>query len=161
MGAAAFALEETELAKVVKKATPNKAAIEAEVKKFSAKMKDMMKTIKKLDAEDKKIAKAFYKKHAMKVKNWMKQRAAMKKKLIKTIKLAKAALKKAGIKKWIKQLRAMDNKLKATVKKDVKAMLKEAKKVQKMRQAIAKRCSPSPVKEAMKAGKAAAKAIFA
>merc|ERR1712227_937203 len=132
--AAVFALEDTELAKVVKKATPNKAAIEAEVKKFAAKMKDLKATIKKLDAQDKKIVKAFYKKHAMKVKGWMKQRAAMKKKLIATMKLAKAALKKAGIKKHVKALQAMDKKLKATVKADLKAFVAEAKKLQKARQ---------------------------
>merc|ERR1712146_486960 len=109
-------------------------------------MKDLKKTIKKLDAEDRKIAKAFFKKHAKKVKGWMKQRAAMKKKLIKTLKLAKAALKKAGIKKHVKALQAMDKKLKATVKKDLKAFIKEGMKLDKVRRAVAKKMLTKPVK---------------
>merc|ERR1711988_2088297 len=130
--ALAAAFSETELAA---KATPNQLAIERTVKAFAAKMRVLKASIKLQKAQDDKIRKAFFKKHAKKVKNWVAQRKAMKAKFITIMKNAKAALKKAGIKAQVQQLKAMDRRLAMTVKKDVTAFLKEGKKLDDIRKA--------------------------
>ena len=156
--AAAFAITESELELA---ATPSKAVIEAQVKSFAAKMRSLKATIKKLQGEDQAIRKAFFKKHAKSVKGWVAQRKAMKAKFIATLKLAKASLKKAGIKAQVQQLKAMDKKLAMTVKADVTRFFKEGMALDKARMAVAKKNVGPKLVDAVKSGKAAAKAIFA
>merc|ERR1711907_896500 len=117
------------------------------------KMKALVKTMKKLDAEDKKITKAFFKKHAPKVKGWIAQRKAMKKLFKKILKNAANTLKKAGIPAQVKTLKAMDRRLAATVKRDVKAFFVEGKKLDTLRKKIAEKRVGVPAKEAAVAAK--------
>ena len=156
--AAAVAMTAEDLTEM---ATPKAALVKAELKKFGAKMKTLVAVMKKLDAEDKKITKAFFKKHAPKVKGWIAQRKAMKKLFKKTLKNAASTLKKAGIPAQVKTLKAMDRRLAATVKRDVKAFFVEGKKLDTLRKKIAERRVGVPAKEAAVAAKRAAKAIFA
>merc|ERR1712167_215466 len=96
-----------------------------------------------MHGEDQKLRKAFFKKHAKSVKGWVAQRKAMKAKFIATLKMAKSALKKAGI------------------KADVTRFFKDMKAIKKGRDAMVKRNIQPKVIDAFKAGGAAAKAIFA
>merc|ERR1712022_81442 len=108
--AAAVAFSETELRAM----TPNQRAIETSVRTFAKKMAALKAAIKLQKTQDDRIRKAFFKRHAQKVKGWVAQRKAMKAKFISILKNAKAALKKAGIKKQVQQLKAMDRRLAAT-----------------------------------------------
>ena len=156
--AAAVAMTAEDLTEM---ATPKAALVKAELKKFGAKMKTLVTVMKKLDAEDKKITKAFFKKHAPKVKGWVAQRKAMKALFKATLKNAATTLKKAAIPAQIKTLKAMDRRLAATVKRDVKAFFVEGKRLDTYRKRVAKARLEKPLKEAGAATKAAVKAIFA
>ena len=156
--AAVAAFTETELAA---KATPNQKAIEKTVKAFAAKMRALKAAIKLQKAEDDKIRKAFFKKHAKKVKGWIAQRKAMKAKFQSIMKNVKAALKKAGIKAQVQQLKAMDKKLAMTVKKDVTAFMKEGHKLDMQRKAVWMKVAGPKAKAVAAQGKKMMKAIFA
>merc|ERR1711988_1803713 len=114
-------------------------AIKKTVSAFATKIAALKKAMLVHKAVDKKIVKAFLKKHAKKVKGWKAQRKAMKAKMVSIMKNAKAALKKAGIKAQVKTLKAMDKRLAATVKRDVTAFVKEAKALDKARWAVWKK----------------------
>merc|ERR1712048_359171 len=98
--AAAVAMSETELRAM----TPNQRAIESSVRVFAKKMAALKAAIKLQKTQDDRIRKAFFKKHAQKVKGWVAQRKAMKAKFIAMLKNAKSALKKAGVPKQMKTL---------------------------------------------------------
>merc|ERR1712084_27035 len=120
--AAAVAMTETELRAM----TPNQRAIESSVRVFAKKMAALKAAIKLQKTQDDAIRKAFFKKHAKKVKGWVAQRKAMKAKFVSILKNAKAALKKSTVPAQIKTLKAMDKRLAATVKRDLTAFFKEA-----------------------------------
>merc|ERR1712039_806784 len=124
-------------------------------------MRTLKAAIKLQKTQDDRIRKAFFKKHAKKVKNWVAQRKAMKAKFIAMLKNAKSALKKAGVPKQMKALKAMDKRLAMTVKADVTKFFKEGAALDKIRPKVAMKRIGGPAKETAKAAKAAAKAIFA
>ena len=156
--AAAFAYTESELTEL---AMPKEKLVKAELAKFKTKFMKLVQVMKSLDGVDRKLTKAFLKKHAPKVKTWMAQRKAMKAKFMSILKNAKSALMKAKIPAQVKTLKAMDKALAMRVVKDVKAFMKEGMALKKMRMAVAKKTVGPKMMDAMKAGKGAAKAIFA
>merc|ERR1712146_164819 len=155
--AAAVAMTETELRAM----TPKQRAIESSVRVFAKKMAALKAAIKLQKTQDDRIRKAFFKKHAQKVKGWVAQRKAMKAKFIAMLKNAKSALKKAGVPKQMKTLKAMDRRLAATVKRDLKAFFTEGKKLDDARKAVYKRRLTGPAKAAGAQLKKTVKAIFA
>ena len=112
---------------------PKEKLVKAELAKFKTKFMKLVQVMKSLDGVDRKLTKAFLKKHAPKVKVWMAQRKAMKAKFMSILKNAKSALMKAGVKKQVQTLIAMDKKHAATVKKDLKAFFTEGMKLDAMR----------------------------
>merc|ERR1711918_170379 len=139
----------------------NQRAIETSVRTFAQKMSALKAAIKLQKTQDDRIRKAFFKKHAAKVKGWVAQRKAIKAKVVSILKNAKAALTKSAVPKQVKTLKAMDKRLAATVKRDLKAFLTEGAKLDKARKAIAKKRLTKPLKDVVAQGKRTMKAILA
>merc|ERR1711988_1828815 len=154
--AAAVAMTETELRAM----TPNQRAIESSVRVFAKKMAALKAAIKLQKTQDDRIRKAFFKRHAQKVKGWVAQRKAMKAKFISILKNAKAALKKSTVPKQVKTLKAMDKRLAATVKRDLTAFFKEGHALDKMRTAVWKKRTAPHAKAVAAQGKKVLKAMF-
>merc|ERR1711998_125339 len=138
--AAAVAFSETELRAM----TPNQRAIETSVRVFAKKMAALKAAIKLQKTQDDRIRKAFFKRHAQKVKGWVAQRKAMKAKFISILKTAKA----------------MDKRLAATVKRDLTAFFKEGHALDKMRKAVWKKRTAPHAKAVAAQGKKVLKAMF-
>merc|ERR1712084_72407 len=138
--AAAVAMTETELRAM----TPNQRAIESSVRVFAKKMAALKAAIKLQKTQDDAIRKAFFKKHAKKVKGWVAQRKAMKAKFVSILKNPKA----------------MDKRLAATVKRDLTAFFKEGHKLDEVRKAVWKKRTAPHAKAVAVQGKKVLKAMF-
>merc|ERR1712147_350340 len=138
--AAAVAMTETELRAM----TPNQRAIESSVRVFAKKMAALKAAIKLQKTQDDAVRKAFFKKHAQKVKGWVAQRKAMKAKFVSILKNAKA----------------MDKRLAATVKRDLTAFFKEGHKLDTIRKAVWKKRTAPHAKAVAAQGKKVLKAMF-
>ena len=138
----------------------NRVAIERSVRVFAQKMAALKAAIKLQKATDDKIRKAFFKKHAQKVKGWVAQRKAIKAKFISILKNAKAALKKSTVPKQVKTLKAIDKRLAATVKRDLKAFFTEGHKLDVARKAVWKKALTPHAKGVAAQGKKVLKAMF-
>merc|ERR1711918_318334 len=131
----------------------NQRAIETSVRVFAKKMAALKAAIKLQETQDDRIRKAFFKRHAQKVKGWVAQRKAMKAKFVSILKNAKAALKKSTVPKQVKTLKAMDKRLAATVKRDLTTFFKEGKALDKMRMAVWKKRTAPHAKAVAAQGK--------
>merc|ERR1711908_135996 len=152
--AAAVAMTETELRAM----TPNQRAIESSVRVFAKKMAALKAAIKLQKTQDDAVRKAFFKKHAQKVKGWVAQKKAIKAKFVSILKNAKAALKKSTVPKQVKTLKAMDKRLAATVKRDLKAFFTEGHKLDVARKAVWKKAMTPHAKGVAAQGKKVLKA---